>query len=60
MHNCETCKFRQKYDQNPESILGRIWKWHTGWCPGWKSYVNSLPDERRSAIIQKYHPASVQ
>ena len=58
MNNCEKCKFRAKYDLNPQSIMGRIWKWHTGWCPGWKSYVKSLPDERRTEILEKYDPAS--
>jgi hypothetical protein len=22
----------------PTSLLGRIWRWHTRWCPGWKAY----------------------
>lgn len=56
MHNCENCKFRGRYDKNPESVLGKIWKWHTGWCPGWKSYLGSLSDERRLEVLQKYSP----
>ena len=32
-----------------------FWKWHTGWCPGWNSYVKALPDERRTAVLAKYH-----
>ena len=55
MGNCENCKFREKYDKNPRSLLGRIWKWHTGWCPGWRSYINSLPEEKRAAVQEKYH-----
>ena len=54
MGNCENCKFREKYDKNPRSLLGRIWKWHTGWCPGWKSYIRSLPEETRAAVQEKY------
>ncbi len=54
MSNCRKCKFRTKYDQNPRSILGRIWKWHTSWCPGWKRYLKSLPDETRREIIERY------
>ncbi len=54
MHNCEHCKFRGRYDKNPESVLGKIWKWHTGWCPGWKSYLKSLPSEKRVVVIGKY------
>jgi hypothetical protein len=29
---------------------GRIWKWHVGWCPGWKSYLKSLADEDRMQL----------
>lgn len=54
MAGCEACKLRAKYDENPRSILSRIWKWHIGWCPGWKSYINSLPDEERKNILDKY------
>jgi len=54
MSNCEKCGFRAKYDKNPRSLLSRIWKWHTGWCPGWKSYIKSLPDEQRKIVLEKY------
>ncbi|MBL1215523.1 MAG: hypothetical protein HND52_19310 [Ignavibacteriae bacterium] len=52
--NCENCKFRAKYDNNPKSFLGRLWRWHAGWCPGWKSYMNSLPAEKRNSLAEKY------
>lgn len=54
VNNCENCKFRMKYDKNPRSMLGRVWKWHTGWCPGWKSYLKSLPDDERVQVTEKY------
>lgn len=54
MSNCEKCMFRAKYDRNPRSVWGRIWKWHIGWCPGWRSYVESLPDEKRAGVEEKY------
>jgi hypothetical protein len=22
--------------------MSRLWKWHTGWCPGWKAYQAHL------------------
>jgi hypothetical protein len=53
-HDCETCAFRAKYDANPRSFLGRIWRWHAGWCPGWKSYITSLPDGTRREVAQAY------
>ena len=52
--NCANCAFRARYDNNPKSILGRIWRWHAGWCPGWKSYMKSLPDDDRVKIAEKY------
>lgn len=54
MSNCENCKFRARYDNNPKSILGRIWKWHIGWCPGWASYIKSLADDKKIQIAEKY------
>ena len=54
MASCETCRFKENFDKNPRSILGRIWKWHIGWCPGWKAYVDSLPDDKREEMKQKY------
>ena len=54
MSNCENCKFRAKYDNNARSILGRIWKWHIGRCPGWKAYLKSLPDKKRKKLTEQY------
>ncbi len=53
-HNCENCGFRLKYDNNPKSILGRIWRWHAGWCPGWKKYIMNLSEGKRIEIAEKY------
>ncbi len=53
-HNCEGCAFRARYDRNPKSFLGRLWKWHAGWCPRWKAYMRSLPAEERTKLIEKY------
>jgi len=52
---CKTCVFRAKYDKNPTSFLGRIWRWHAGWCPGWKSYMKSLSDDERTQLAEKYN-----
>ena len=51
---CESCRFRAKYDQNPKSLLGRLWRWHAGWCPGWKKYITSLPDDQRRELAGRY------
>jgi len=39
---CEDCKFRRKAEKNPKSLMARLWKWHTGWCPGWNAYQKHL------------------
>jgi hypothetical protein len=41
-HRCETCPMRSYSEKKPKAILARIWRWHTGWCPGWKAYQGSL------------------
>ena len=51
---CSTCAFRAKYDKNPKSLLGRLWRWHTNFCPGWKDYMKSLPEEERKTLAEKY------
>jgi len=53
-HNCGTCRFRKKYDDNPASFLGRVWRWHANWCPGWNRYMRSLPEKERGTIAEKY------
>ncbi len=54
-HNCENCSFRAKYANNPNSFLGKLWRWHANWCPGWKSYINSLADEDKFKLAKKYN-----
>jgi len=52
---CSTCAFRAKYDANPKSILGRLWRWHTHWCPGWRAFMKSLPDDEKKVLIRQYN-----
>ncbi|MCX5881994.1 MAG: hypothetical protein NTU74_09420 [Deltaproteobacteria bacterium] len=54
-HNCRNCSFRAKYDNHPKSLLGRLWRWHAGWCPGWNAYLKSLADSERKELIEKYN-----
>lgn len=51
---CADCGFRARYDRSPRSILGRLWRWHANWCPGWRSYMRSLPAEERIRLAEKY------
>ena len=51
---CADCKFRAKYDENPKSLLGRFWRFHINFCPGWKAYFKGLSDEERTQLKEKY------
>ena len=39
---CATCKWKEWSEKNPGKWLAKLWKWHTGWCPGWKAYQREL------------------
>lgn len=56
--SCATCKLRARYDKNPRSLLGRFWRWHTRWCPGWKAYLAGLPAEERRMVEQRLRPGA--
>jgi hypothetical protein len=53
-HDCENCGFRARYENNPKSLLGRLWRWHAGWCPGFKKYITSLPQQQRIDLARRY------
>jgi hypothetical protein len=53
-HKCADCKIKMSYDRNPRSIIGRLWRWHIGFCPGWKAYFLDLPPEEREIVAKKY------
>lgn len=44
---CETCAIRKKAEANPKSLMARLWRWHTGWCPGWKAYQTHLAKQAK-------------
>lgn len=52
---CSGCCMKEKYEKNPRSFWARIWHWHLRFCPGWKAYMNSLSEEEREALIEKYN-----
>ena len=51
---CAYCFWRAKFDRNPKSFLSRIWRWHINWCPGWKAFLISLPEDNQAEIRAKY------
>ena len=52
--NCKNCKLRTNYDQKPNSFLGKFWRWHINFCPGWKAYFTSLSEEKKAELRNKY------
>jgi hypothetical protein len=48
-HNCEECPMRKRAETKPKSLIGRLWRWHTNWCPGWKSYQEYLAQQEASS-----------
>lgn len=48
-HRCETCRFHAYAERKPGSLLARLWRWHTTWCPGWKRYQRSLAQAAEGA-----------
>ena len=52
---CVTCKVRAKADRSPTSLLARLWRWHAGWCPGFRSYMLSLPGTERRTLAERYN-----
>ena len=57
---CADCAFRARYDDNPKSFLGRLWRLHVNWCPGWKKYMQSLPEDERIEIARRYNLTKYQ
>jgi hypothetical protein len=50
-HRCEQCGLRRRAEARPDSLLARLWRWHTGWCPGWKSYQRWLAEENTKQAV---------
>jgi len=45
---CETCPMRKKAEEDPNTFMARLWRWHTRWCPGWKAYQAYLAEQASS------------
>ena len=42
-------------DAKPNSALGRFWRWHINFCPGWKAYFTSRSAEEQKQLREKYN-----
>ena len=45
--SCAGCPIRKRAENKPNSLISRIWRWHTNWCPGWKSYQKALSEANK-------------
>lgn len=54
-YKCSNCPMRAKYEEKPKSLVGRFWRWHINFCPGWKGYFNSLTEAEKEALRSKYN-----
>ncbi|MDY7109975.1 MAG: hypothetical protein SYC29_15190 [Planctomycetota bacterium] len=50
--NCAECRWRQHAERKPKSFLGRLWRWHTKWCPGWKAYQAELAEREAESSAE--------
>ena len=46
---------RATFEKNPQSFVGRFWRWHINFCPGWKAYFTQLPEAEQKALREKYN-----
>lgn len=51
---CAECPLRLRYDRSPRSLVGRLWRWHINFCPGWKGYFTPLDPEEKANLAAKY------
>ena len=45
---CERCPLRSYSQRKPDSIIARLWRWHTNWCPGWRAYQRTLSETQEA------------
>ena len=59
---CATCPMCLKAEEKPKSLMAQISRWHTTWCPGWKSYQTNriktgvIPHNQLPAVLDKLNP----
>lgn len=54
-YKCASCPMRAKYEKNPKSFLGKFWRWHINFCPGWEGYFHSLTPPEQEELRKKYN-----
>ena len=58
LHDCENCRIRAYSERKPHSIIARIWKWHTKWCPLLKAHERKLAKKLDVICTSKVCPGT--
>ena len=51
---CASCRLCLYPEKKPNSIVSRIWRWHTSWCPLEKAYEKKIIQTKHN-FVQKSH-----
>jgi len=54
--HCQQCSWHKYAERKPQSLLARLWRWHTRWCPGWKAYQKWLAEQPPSSTSAADRP----
>lgn len=49
LRGCANCFLKRYAERRPHSWLARLWRWHTGWCPGWQNYLKQQAEAETKA-----------
>ena len=52
LHSCKKCRIRAYAEREPNSIVGRVWRWHSSWCPMWKAHQENRAEEQPGQLQQ--------
>lgn len=44
--NCKVCRYGQ---EKPDTLIGKLWRWHSRWCPFWKAYQRELAEQGKGS-----------
>ena len=45
---CQRCiQYDEQWKTGPHTLRLRFWKWHTGWCPGYKAHLKAVANQAK-------------
>ena len=51
-YKCESCGPARLCRGATYVLIARLWRWHSGWCPGWKSYQRWKAEQGEVADVE--------